>query len=131
MNTFIEKEGITRRQFFKGTGMLAVAAILAGAFSKIGFDIVSASDDYIEKRIAGLYSLDESMVIRKSHLNPEITQIYKDFLSPGEVKFLSPKAHHLLHTRYGKDIPEFIEELKHPHHETEGAPAAEAGHEAA
>jgi len=97
--------------------MLAVTAILTGVFSKIGLDMLKASDDYIAKRAEGLYTLDEKMTIRKSHENPEIIQLYKEFLSPGEVKPMSEKAHHLLHTRYGQDIPAFIEELKGHHEE--------------
>lgn len=53
-------------------------------------------DDIRDKRIAGIYTDDEKSVIRKSHENPEIIQIYKDFL--GEP--LSHKAHELLHTTY-------------------------------
>lgn len=112
MNIFIEKTGITRRQFFKGTGILAATAVFTGVMAKIGIDIFKASDKYIEKRIAGLYTLDEKMTIRKSHENPEILQIYKEFLSPGEVKPLSEKAHHLLHTKYGNDIPKLLKELE-------------------
>ncbi len=115
MKFFAEREGMTRRQFFKGAGMLTIAAVFLGAFSKLGFDAFAASTDYIQKRAAGLYSLDEKMAVRKSHENPEIVQIYKEFLSPGEIKLVSEKAHHLLHTKYGKDIPEFINELKNKH----------------
>lgn len=112
MSIFTEKVGMTRRQFLKGSGMLAVAVIVSGVFAKIGIDAFAASDEYIDQRIAGLYTLDEKMALRKSHENPEIIQIYQEFLSPGEQKYLSEKAHHLLHTKYGKDIPSFIEELK-------------------
>jgi len=115
MKFFAEREGMTRRQFFKGAGMLTVTAVFLGVFSKLGFDAFAASTDYIEKRAAGLYSLDEKMAIRKSHENPEIAQIYKEFLSPGEIKPVSEKAHHLLHTKYGKNIPDFINELKTKH----------------
>ncbi|MDD2586903.1 MAG: iron hydrogenase small subunit [Syntrophomonadaceae bacterium] len=115
MSIFTEKDGITRRQFFKGAGMLAFTAVVAGVFAKVGVDVFAASDDYIQKRAEGLYTLDEQMAIRKSHENPEILQIYKDFLSPGEIKPVSEKAHHLLHTRYGKDIPGLIEELATHH----------------
>jgi Iron only hydrogenase large subunit, C-terminal domain len=115
MKFFGERQGMTRRQFFKGAGTLTIAVVFMGVFSKLGFDAFAASTDYIEKRAAGLYSLDEKMAIRKSHENPEIAQIYKDFLSPGEIKPVSEKAHHLLHTKYGKDIPEFIDELKNKH----------------
>jgi len=121
MTTFVEKEGMTRRQFFKGSGMVVAAAVLAGVFAKFGFDVQAASDEYISKRAAGLYGLDESMTLRKSHLNPEIAQIYKDYLSPGEVTPLTAKSERLLHTRYGSDIPALIEELKNPAAENEAA----------
>lgn len=125
MNLFSESGGITRRQFFKGSGMLLVSAIVTGIFAKIGIDASVASDEYIDKRIAAMYTLDEKMTLRKSHLNPEITQIYKEFLSPGEVKPLTEKSERLLHTKYGKDIPALIEELKKPHE-----PGANAEHAA-
>ncbi|MDC7125495.1 MAG: NADH-dependent [FeFe] hydrogenase, group A6 [Spirochaetales bacterium] len=53
-------------------------------------------DDVREKRIAGLYKDDEQSEFRCSHHNPEITQIYKDYLGAP----LSEKSHHLLHTHY-------------------------------
>ncbi|MDF1568949.1 MAG: NADH-dependent [FeFe] hydrogenase, group A6 [Spirochaetaceae bacterium] len=49
-----------------------------------------------QKRVAGIYSDDEKSTVRCSHQNPEITQIYKEFL--GEP--LSHKSHELLHTKY-------------------------------
>jgi iron-only hydrogenase group A len=49
-----------------------------------------------EKRVNGIYSVDQSMKIRQSHKNPSITKIYEEFL--GEPN--SQKAHHLLHTHY-------------------------------
>ncbi|ORC35337.1 ferredoxin [Marispirochaeta aestuarii] len=56
----------------------------------------NTTDDVREKRIAGMYADDEKSVIRCSHQNPEIKQIYKEFLG----KPLSKKAHELLHTNY-------------------------------
>ncbi|WP_319476613.1 NADH-dependent [FeFe] hydrogenase, group A6 [Marispirochaeta aestuarii] len=56
----------------------------------------NTNDDVREKRIAGMYADDEKSVIRCSHQNPEIKQIYKEFLG----KPLSKKAHELLHTNY-------------------------------
>jgi len=48
------------------------------------------------KRLKAIYSEDESMVIRQSHLNPSIDAIYKDFLGkPG-----GHMSHELLHTHY-------------------------------
>ncbi|MDP4205060.1 MAG: NADH-dependent [FeFe] hydrogenase, group A6 [Bacteroidota bacterium] len=49
-----------------------------------------------KKRMEAIYAEDMGKPIRKSHLNPEIIQIYRDFLGEplGEV------SHHLLHTKY-------------------------------
>ena len=52
--------------------------------------------DIIKKRAQGLYNIDESKKLRKSHENPYLKQLYKDFLEkPG-----SEIAHKLLHTHY-------------------------------
>jgi len=48
------------------------------------------------KRAEAIYAEDEGMPLRKSHQNPEIIKIYKDFLDHP----LSEKSHHLLHTHY-------------------------------
>lgn len=48
------------------------------------------------KRIAGLYQDDRDRAVRYSHENPEVVQVYREFLG----KPLSGKAHELLHTRY-------------------------------
>ena len=51
-----------------------------------------------KERMAALYEIDRQMPIRKSHENPEILTLYKDFLE----KPLSEKAEELLHTSYHK-----------------------------
>ncbi|MPM02414.1 NADP-reducing hydrogenase subunit HndD [bioreactor metagenome] len=51
-----------------------------------------------EKRAKAIYAEDYGMPIRKSHQNPEIIKIYKDFLG----KPLGEKSHQLLHTKYTK-----------------------------
>ena len=51
-----------------------------------------------KKRMAALYEIDRSLPLRKSHDNPEIQTLYKEFL--GEP--LGEKAHELLHTTYHK-----------------------------
>lgn len=48
------------------------------------------------KRMEAIYAEDEGMAIRKSHENPEVAHIYKDFLG----KPLGHKSHELLHTHY-------------------------------
>ena len=52
--------------------------------------------DIIKKRAQGLYNIDESKKLRKSHENPSIITIYKEFL--GEP--CGHKSHELLHTHY-------------------------------
>ncbi len=51
-----------------------------------------------KKRAEAIYREDTGMKIRKSHENPEVAQIYKEFL--GEP--LGHKSHELLHTHYTK-----------------------------
>ena len=52
--------------------------------------------DVAGKRAEAMYSIDERSTIRKSHENPVLKQIYKDYIGkPGE-----HKAHELLHTHY-------------------------------
>lgn len=54
--------------------------------------------DIRSKRANALYSIDEKSVIRKSHENPVLQKIYKEYL--GELG--GHKAHELLHTEYFK-----------------------------
>ena len=49
-------------------------------------------------RAAAIYREDEGKPIRKSHENPAIQTLYKEFLG----KPLGEKSHHLLHTSYTK-----------------------------
>ena len=53
-------------------------------------------DTYKAKRAAALYQEDELKTLRVSHKNPQIIQLYADYL--GEPN--SHKAHELLHTTY-------------------------------
>ena len=53
-------------------------------------------DTYRDKRANALYMEDEGRPLRVSHKNPQIIDLYKDFL--GEPN--SHKAHELLHTTY-------------------------------
>jgi NADH-quinone oxidoreductase subunit G/NADP-reducing hydrogenase subunit HndD len=55
-----------------------------------------ATDTLRQKRIDGTYKADGDMPIRKSHENPAIKKLYKEYL----VEPLGEKSHHLLHTHY-------------------------------
>jgi len=57
---------------------------------------IGTTNEVRKKRIQSLYELDKSLPLRKSHENPEIQAIYKDFFG----RPLSAKAHDLLHTHY-------------------------------
>lgn len=47
-------------------------------------------------RLKAIYEEDKGMKLRKSHENPAVQQLYKEFLG----KPLGEKSHHLLHTHY-------------------------------
>lgn len=49
-----------------------------------------------KQRIAGIYTADERMQIRKSHKNPAVLKLYEEYLE----KPNSHKSHELLHTHY-------------------------------
>jgi len=55
------------------------------------------TDDSVRlKRISAIYAEDESKKLRKSHDNPAVAELYKDFLGAP----LGHKSHELLHTHY-------------------------------
>lgn len=57
---------------------------------------IPTNDEIRKKRMEAIYAEDAGMTIRKSHENPEVVQIYKEFL--GEP--LGKESHKLLHTEY-------------------------------
>lgn len=60
-------------------------------------------DTYKSKRASALYLEDEMKPLRVSHKNPQIAQLYDEFLG----KPNSHKAHELLHTTYNKNRKRF------------------------
>jgi len=59
---------------------------------------IPTSMEIRKNRMKAIYSEDEHMVLRKSHENPDVIAIYKEFLD----KPNSHKSHELLHTHYVK-----------------------------
>ena len=59
---------------------------------------IPTTKDVRLKRIKAIYDEDMGKPIRMSHENPEIKQIYEEFLELP----LGEKSHHLLHTKYRK-----------------------------
>ncbi|WP_027400569.1 NADH-dependent [FeFe] hydrogenase, group A6 [Anaerovorax odorimutans] len=56
------------------------------------------------RRMDSIYRIDREMPIRKSHENPEVIQLYEDFLGNPN----SHLAHELLHTHYKKRSDELV-----------------------
>jgi NADH-quinone oxidoreductase subunit G/[NiFe] hydrogenase diaphorase moiety small subunit/NADP-reducing hydrogenase subunit HndD len=87
-------------QIVKGESPYIFAEIMAcpGGCIGGGGQPIPTNDEIRKKRIQAIYEEDMGKPIRMSHENPEITQIYEEFL----VKPLGEKSHHLLHTKYRK-----------------------------
>ncbi|WP_434511105.1 [FeFe] hydrogenase, group A [Desulfitobacterium sp. AusDCA] len=62
------------------------------------------SDEVRDKRAESLYNIDANAKLRNSHDNPEIKQIYADFLTTP----MSEKAEELLHTKYTSRAAELV-----------------------
>ena len=79
---------------------IEIMACPGGCVTGGGQPIVSAQKrlecDPRQVRAAAIYKADEDLPLRKSHENPSVQALYKDFL--GEPN--SHKAHELLHTHY-------------------------------
>ena len=59
---------------------------------------VRSITDVRKLRADSLYTIDEKSTIRKSHQNPVVQKIYKEFFEEP----CSEKSHHYLHTHYNK-----------------------------
>lgn len=90
------KEGKADYQFVEI--MACPGGCVMGGGQPIKSSKVRANIDVRAKRASALYTIDEASTIRKSHENPIIQKLYKEYLEkPG-----SHKAHELLHTHYQK-----------------------------
>ncbi len=83
----------------KGESRYHVIEIMAcpgGCINGGGQPFIKGDFSIVEKRMEAIYKEDMNKALRKSHLNPSIQRLYKEFLGePG-----SNKAHELLHTEY-------------------------------
>jgi NADH-quinone oxidoreductase subunit G/[NiFe] hydrogenase diaphorase moiety small subunit/NADP-reducing hydrogenase subunit HndD len=81
-----------------GTGKYHFIEIMAcpGGCLGGGGQPIPTNREIRSKRKAAIYEEDMGMPIRKSHENPEVAEIYKEFLG----KPLGQKSHELLHTHY-------------------------------
>uniref|UniRef100_A0A7C4KJQ2 NADH:ubiquinone oxidoreductase n=1 Tax=Anaerolinea thermolimosa TaxID=229919 RepID=A0A7C4KJQ2_9CHLR len=73
--------------------IIEIMACPGGCVNGGGQPYAEDREEIIEKRLNGLYQLDRSMTIRKSHRNPAVLELYQNFLGePGSLK-----AHEILH----------------------------------
>jgi NADH-quinone oxidoreductase subunit G len=94
--------GNTRRvleKIQKGEAQYHAIEIMAcpgGCLNGGGQPYIHGDTSILEKRRKAIYEIDKGLPVRKSHQNPDIIRLYKDFLdTPG-----SHKAHEFLHTEY-------------------------------
>lgn len=59
---------------------------------------IGTSEEELKMRMKTLYSIDENETLKVSHKNPEIIELYNEFLKEP----LGHKSHELLHTTYNK-----------------------------
>lgn len=69
-----------------------------------GSNSVPFDEATLAKRAQALYDIDTAKTIRRSHENPEIQRLYKEFLG----RPLGPTSHQLLHTHYKPHFPKGI-----------------------
>jgi iron-only hydrogenase group A len=82
----------------KGYHFIEIMACPGGCLGGGGQPIPTNSE-IRQARAKALYDEDERLEVRKSHDNPVITKIYKEFLTDGPC---GHKSHELLHTGYTK-----------------------------
>ena len=76
--------------------MACPGGCIMGGGQPIKSSKIRAEVDVQKLRANALYSIDEKSTIRKSHENPIIKKIYKEYLGNPGIKL----AHELLHTKY-------------------------------
>jgi NADP-reducing hydrogenase subunit HndD len=65
---------------------------------------IPLDEECLKLRAQALYDLDRAKTIRRSHDNPDVQRLYREFLG----RPLSEKSHELLHTHYKAKTPKGI-----------------------
>jgi len=65
---------------------------------------IPLDEECLRLRAQALYGLDREKTIRRSHENPDVQRLYREFLG----RPLSEKSHELLHTHYKTHLPKGI-----------------------
>jgi len=77
-----------------------------------GVNTIPLDDEALQRRAKALYDLDRSKTIRRSHDNPDVQKLYKEFLQ----RPLSTVSHKYLHTHYKAKQPRGISSRCEPLH---------------
>ena len=75
---------------------IEVMACPGGCIDGGGQPFIKSNRDVLKKRMNAIYNEDKNKIIRRSHENPMIQKLYKDYLQ----KPNSYIAHHILHINY-------------------------------
>jgi len=75
---------------------IEIMACPGGCIGGGGQPLLHGDSNILLARQKAIYSEDKGKLIRKSHENPSIKKLYKEFLGGP----MSKKAHELLHTQY-------------------------------
>lgn len=70
----------------------------------VGVNAIPLDEEILKKRAEALYDIDRNKTIRRSHENPHVQALYKEYLG----KPLGKKSHELLHTHYAAKEPRGI-----------------------
>ena len=89
-------DDIKSHGFFSTCHFIEMMACPGGCLGG-GGQPIPTSQEIRAKRAKAIYGEDANYVIRKSHENPQVLQIYREFLLEGPC---GHKAHELLHTSY-------------------------------
>ncbi|MDO4280153.1 MAG: NADH-dependent [FeFe] hydrogenase, group A6 [Peptococcaceae bacterium] len=80
----------------RGIHAIEVMACKGGCIGGAGQPYHHGDEQILLKRMKSIYDIDKNMPLRKSHENPSVLALYRDYYGePG-----SELAHHQLHTRY-------------------------------
>lgn len=90
------KDGTSKYSFIEI--MTCPGGCVNGGGQPIVDEYKASKIDVVSLRAKALYSADKKSKYRRSHQNPEVKELYKEFLD----KPNSKKAHKLLHTHYNK-----------------------------
>lgn len=76
--------------------LIEIMACPGGCIDGGGQPYIAGDTSILKKRMEAIYSIDSNKQIRQSHKNPEVIELYKEFLGEPYGKL----AHELLHTHF-------------------------------